>query len=101
MDIIDKRLSKLSPEERNAVDAYAEDYLFQCRRLMVEHVWYEMLNEDRHFILLSSQEEGFSDATENYMHDICYHLALCRMDQDKRQDIENKGELRLIDRGAA
>ncbi|MFP1767299.1 hypothetical protein ACLECR_14460 [Lonsdalea quercina] len=101
MDIIDQRLSKLSPEEREAVDAYAEEYMTQCNRLAVERVWREMLSEDRDFITAYFDEEGYQDITDDYMQDVCYHLALCRMDRDKRQDIENKVALRLIERGAA
>ncbi|MFP1901467.1 hypothetical protein ACLEDY_05660 [Lonsdalea quercina] len=101
MDIIDQRLSKLSPEEREAVDAYAEEYMVQCNRLAVERVWREMLSEDRDFITASFDEEGYHDITNDYTQDVCYHLALCRMDRDKRQDIENKVALRLIERGAA
>ncbi|MFP1844413.1 hypothetical protein ACLEDU_02400 [Lonsdalea quercina] len=101
MDIIDQRLSKLSPEEREAVDAYAEEYMVQCNRLAVERVWREMLSEDRDFITACFDEEGYHDITNDYTQDVCYHLALCRMDRDKRQDIENKVALRLIERGAA
>ncbi|MFP1897194.1 hypothetical protein ACLEDI_00635 [Lonsdalea quercina] len=101
MDIIDQRLSKMSPEEREAVDAYAEEYMTQCNRLAVERVWREMLSEDRDFITACFDEEGYHDITNDYTQDVCYHLALCRMDRDKRQDIENKVALRLIERGAA
>ncbi|MFP1780373.1 hypothetical protein ACLEEB_14580 [Lonsdalea quercina] len=97
MDIIDQRLSKLSPEEREAVDAYAEEYMVQCNRLAVERMWREMLSEDRDFITACFDEEGYHDITNDYTQDVCYHLALCRMDREKKYHQENITILKIHD----
>ncbi|AXW87786.1 hypothetical protein AU509_07365 [Lonsdalea britannica] len=101
MDILDKRLSKLSTESREVVDAYAEEYMSQLNRLAVEHMWREILNESTDFISEAIEVEGYHDITNDYTQDVCYHFALCRLERDKRMNDEYKLELRLLERGAA
>lgn len=100
MDILDKRLSKLSTESREVVDAYAEEYMSQLNRLAVEHMWREMLNESTDFISEAIEVEGYHDITDEYMQDVCYHFALCRLEREIKIHQEEITMLKIHDREA-